>query len=112
MAILAIVKEKIILIKFNNEMSNNMKKYTFSLFLILFVTNLSQANNLYPPALYKSISKKIAENPNGGDITVLFAYTKRAAIDIGGGAQEIKKQVDNGMELLNTSLKNSNKPNT
>ncbi len=42
------------------------------------------------------------------EITVLFAYTKKSALEIGGGAAQIQKQVDYGIKTLNECLTNSN----
>lgn len=41
------------------------------------------------------------------EITILFAYTTKAAMEV-GGHKEIKKNVDNGLKLLNEGLTNSN----
>ncbi len=42
------------------------------------------------------------------EITVLFAYTKKSALEIGGGPAQIQKQVDYGIKTLNECLTNSN----
>jgi hypothetical protein len=46
-------------------------------------------------------------NPPNTEITILFAYTTNAAI-AAGGPKNIKRDVDNGMSLLNTALANNN----
>ena len=97
-------------------------KNTIIFFLILLLSigsqfsKVVQANNngsfvktdtSFQSLLLEKVESKLSENPNANEITILFAYTKRAALDIGGGAPAIKKQVDYGLNLLNTSLRNS-----
>lgn len=83
-----------------------MKKLLF--FLLFFSINcLLSANNSFTDLLINKVEKANNVNPVSGEITILFAYTKKAAMEIGGGPAEIKKKVDYGMKLLNESLSNS-----
>lgn len=84
-----------------------MKKILCCLAFIAGIVSL-QASSTSNDLLFTKVAEHAAENPTNENITVLFAYTKRAALDIGGGAKEIKNQVDYGMKLLNDALKNSN----
>ncbi len=83
-----------------------MKNLLFALVLLWGMAPLT-ANAEFNSKLLEKIENKITSNPLAGNITVLFVYTKRVAKEIGGGAPEIKKQVDNGMNLLNEALNNS-----
>jgi len=85
-----------------------MKNIFTFFFLLLGVTAMQgNPNTNFNEVLYSTITKHAAEHPTTGEITVLFAYTKYISMDC-GGAQAIKKKVDNGMKLLNEALVNSN----
>lgn len=40
-------------------------------------------------------------------VKIVFAYTKKAAIEVGGGVKELQNQVQNGVNLTNEGLRNS-----
>ncbi len=48
-----------------------------------------------------------SKNKQTNEITILFAYTKKTALEIGGGAKTIQEQADYGIKQLNECLTNS-----
>lgn len=106
-------------------MKTNFKQLLFSALAIIIMSSVS-ANHLTTGSKTSSIpsfnNAKAQQGPNmaitlknmindspiiNGEINVLFAYTSRAAIQAGGPG-ELKKNVDNGISLLNEALRNSN----
>ncbi|RMF25086.1 MAG: hypothetical protein D6765_10835, partial [Bacteroidetes bacterium] len=67
---------------------------------------LCSAFVLTPPPSPSGSGAGASDEPQAGEITILFAYTTKAAMEV-GGPKEIKKNVDNGLRLLNEALENS-----